>query len=77
MSFIIRYVGRQAATGFGVICPRCRFYVQVDWIGKHMPTFRSNAFDVVAEEVATSLPYGESATGLFQTREISELVTSG
>jgi hypothetical protein len=39
--------------------------------------FRSDAFDVVAVVVATSRLYGESATGLFQTREISKLVTSG
>jgi hypothetical protein len=33
------------------------------------------SLDVVAEEVATSLPYGEGATGLFRTREVSKLVT--
>jgi hypothetical protein len=45
-------------------------------IGGHWPTFQENVFDVVAEEAATSLPYGEHATGQFQTREISKLVTS-
>jgi GTP cyclohydrolase II len=38
-SFIIHYPRKQqSATGFVATCPRCRFYVQVDWICKHWPT---------------------------------------
>jgi hypothetical protein len=43
-----------------------RIRAQAFVVSRSLPTgrhFRTNAFDLVAEEVAASLPYGEGATG--------------